>query len=76
MTNLRSLANQGIADTSDPHRNDFKQQLAKMVTWYMYDHVTTRLIIITLGFMLFVIAVLFLTETSFSLSSKKLQENS
>jgi hypothetical protein len=74
--NLRFLANQGIADTTYPQRNDFKQQLANPVTWYIYDHVTTRLIMITVEFKLFVSAALFLTDTSFSLSAKKLQENS
>jgi hypothetical protein len=68
--NLRSLANKGIADTSDPHWNDFKQHLVKLVTWYMYDHVTTRLVNFTLGFKLFVIIILFLTDTSFSLYAK------
>jgi hypothetical protein len=68
-TNLKSLATKGIADNSNPHWNYLKQQLAKLVTWYMYDHVTTRLISFTLGFKLFVITVLFLTDTSFSLSA-------
>jgi hypothetical protein len=68
-TNLRSLATKGIADTSNPQWKDLNQQLVKLVTWYMYDQVTTRLISFTLGFKLFVITVLFLTDTSFSLSA-------
>jgi len=52
-----------------PHWNDLKQRLVKLVTWYMYDHLTTRLISFTLGFKLFVITVLFLTDTSFTLSA-------
>jgi len=41
------------------------------MTWYMYDYVTTLLISFSLVFKLFVITVLFLTDTSFSLSEKK-----
>jgi len=43
----------------------------KLVTLYMYDHVTTRLIYLTLVFKLFVITVLFLTDTSLRLYEKK-----
>lgn len=70
-TNFRSLATKGIADTSEPHWNDFKQQMVKLASWYMYDHVTIRLISFILGFKLFLITVLFLTAISFSLSAKK-----